>query len=418
MSDSEVIAGLGTRQDHVATSPAFDAGRVALTEDEQKVFAAVGRVRQIGELVSQCGLPEPRAIATLLALRAKGAVVPARVQAKAPSPAPTAAMAEEVDLDAARKREILDLDARIDADDFFALLGVPHGADAQAIKQAYFELSRRHHPDRFFGKNLGSFKGRVERIFKRLTEAQNTLSDPGKRAKYLASHPRVQAQVDAAERAAALAAEASKSSAQVAAQKVEQERRAEDVRRDAERRARVARHPYLAKHARVNELVVRARAAIAQGDYAAALTDLHTASQGDDRNHEIKALLADTKVKADQQRSTVETEKARKLEAAGDLVAALQSYRAASNLNPQNGEAGFATARLLLRANVNAKDIAVFAQRAVEASPKSAEAHAQLARVYDLAGMKQLSRRHYEEVLKLDPSNAEAKKAVKGRWPF
>ena len=32
------------------------------------------------------------------------------------------------------------------------------GADKKAIKAAYFELVNDFHPDRYFGKNLGSFK--------------------------------------------------------------------------------------------------------------------------------------------------------------------------------------------------------------------------------------------------------------------
>ncbi|MGH7435010.1 MAG: DnaJ domain-containing protein, partial [Polyangiaceae bacterium] len=52
------------------------------------------------------------------------------------------------------------------------------------IKRVYYELAGKFHPDKYFRKNLGSFKGKMEAIFARVTLAHDVLSDREKRAEY------------------------------------------------------------------------------------------------------------------------------------------------------------------------------------------------------------------------------------------
>jgi len=61
--------------------------------------------------------------------------------------------------------------------DYYAALGVPRDADAEAIKKAYRKLARRHHPDVSKDKD-------AEAQFKEVAEAYATLKDPEKRAAY------------------------------------------------------------------------------------------------------------------------------------------------------------------------------------------------------------------------------------------
>src|SRR5262249_57303991 len=82
---------------------------------------------------------------------------------------------EAVDLDLDRKREILAREALLGRDDW-TVLGLNPGATADAVKLAYFDASRVFHPDRYYGKNLGSFPARLERIFQRLSDAHETLN--------------------------------------------------------------------------------------------------------------------------------------------------------------------------------------------------------------------------------------------------
>jgi curved DNA-binding protein CbpA len=91
---------------------------------------------------------------------------------------------EEVDLKAEQKKKILDVYYRLEDLDHYSLLGVSREADKKTVKRAYFELAALFHPDRYFKKNLGTFKAKMEVLFARVTEAHDTLVDAAKRLDY------------------------------------------------------------------------------------------------------------------------------------------------------------------------------------------------------------------------------------------
>ncbi|MFO0629224.1 MAG: DnaJ domain-containing protein [Polyangiales bacterium] len=66
----------------------------------------------------------------------------------------------------------------------YQLLGVPRTADRKAIRDAYFALSRRFHPDVFFNRNLGEYRTRIDEVFRMLTRAYDVLSNAKQRAGY------------------------------------------------------------------------------------------------------------------------------------------------------------------------------------------------------------------------------------------
>ena len=61
--------------------------------------------------------------------------------------------------------------------DYYEVLGVPRGADQDAIRRAYRKQARKLHPD------VNSDSG-AETRFKELGEAYEVLSDPDKRERY------------------------------------------------------------------------------------------------------------------------------------------------------------------------------------------------------------------------------------------
>lgn len=61
--------------------------------------------------------------------------------------------------------------------DYYGVLGVTRGADADAVKRAYRKLARKYHPDVSKEKN-------AENKFKEVQEAYEVLRDPEKRAAY------------------------------------------------------------------------------------------------------------------------------------------------------------------------------------------------------------------------------------------
>ncbi len=393
---------MGGRADYIATVPNVDARKLALTPEEGAVFALVGRASQISDVITRSKLAEPRAIVALLALRAKGAIVPARVT-KGVATNHDAASLEEIDLDPARKKEILDFEAKMVGLNHFQLLGVPNLAGADEARRSFHELARRFHPDRFYGKNLGSFRGRVENIFRKLTDANETLGDPERRNAYLQAHPEL------------LDKPAPAPDAVVEAPRV---RTADDDARDAERRARLTKHPYLARTTKVSDLVKKARESLARGEASLAFNDLSLASRLDERNVEVKTLLAEVRKKHDQQRAEKEFKKGKEMLEAGDNKAALEAFRGSVAVDSANPTANYYAAKLTLATHGDLREASSFAQRAVDGDQRNPQYRLLYAQILESAGMKAMARKQYEELLKIDPENAEAKKQLKRRWPF
>jgi curved DNA-binding protein CbpA len=93
-------------------------------------------------------------------------------------------LSESVDLDDERKKRILDAFYQLERIDYYEILGVPRDAEKKAIKTAYYALAPDFHPDKFFRKNLGSYRVKIEQIFTRVTLAHDTLTSRQRRAEY------------------------------------------------------------------------------------------------------------------------------------------------------------------------------------------------------------------------------------------
>lgn len=175
---------------------------IALTTglEQATVDAALARLREIGAIRLGEVAPPPRPTAPPprppnepeAASERPRRSLPAieqldpRTLARHPSAAlyDPAELDEDCDLDLARRREILDRFYELELRDHYALLGVPRDADKAAIKAAYFAVVARFHPDKHFGKRLGSFKPKLERVFARVTEAHDALTRKRTRQEY------------------------------------------------------------------------------------------------------------------------------------------------------------------------------------------------------------------------------------------
>lgn len=91
---------------------------------------------------------------------------------------------EHGDLSEAQKRRVLVAFYGLEGKNYYQQLGVDQDADKKAVRSAYFELSRLFHPDSMFGKDLGTFKTKMETVFKRLTEAYEVLGRSQRRKEY------------------------------------------------------------------------------------------------------------------------------------------------------------------------------------------------------------------------------------------
>lgn len=91
---------------------------------------------------------------------------------------------QSVELDDDFKREVVFVYAQLDEVDYYGLLGVSADCGRRELRSAYFSMSKRYHPDRFFRKVLGDYGMRIEKIFQRITRAYQTLSNRTRRAEY------------------------------------------------------------------------------------------------------------------------------------------------------------------------------------------------------------------------------------------
>ena len=87
------------------------------------------------------------------------------------------ALDEGLDIDLDVQRRILTYEASLGRP-YHELLGVEPGSEPKTVKRAYFKLSKEFHPDRYFRREIGSYAERLDRIFKKVLEAHEILSDP------------------------------------------------------------------------------------------------------------------------------------------------------------------------------------------------------------------------------------------------
>lgn len=306
-----------------------------------------------------------------------------------------AALQEDVDLDGARRREILSAEASLPRWTHWDALGLPWNAPLAAVRAAYLEKVKVFHPDRYPGLRLGSYRARLEKVFRRLTEARDALSDEARRAAYA----RQTAPAD--------------EFARLEARKLEDERRAE------ERRARLARQsPLVARAARVADLVRRGKDALRAGQVAQAANDLLLAQGMDPQNAELAALAAEARRRAATQRAGDAFERALAAEAMGNHGRALAAFREALEADPRHARAAAGGARAALAAG----DVAAareLAEAGVRAAPSAGFAHEALGEVLEAQGARKEARRALERAVELDPKLEQARERLKRlRWSF
>lgn len=98
------------------------------------------------------------------------------------TPPPGAVQAQTPEI-AARRKEILELADVIDKQNYFEMLGLDPKASIDDVKNAYFQLAKTWHPDRL-PSALSDVKDACARVFARLSEAHQTLTDADTRARY------------------------------------------------------------------------------------------------------------------------------------------------------------------------------------------------------------------------------------------
>jgi curved DNA-binding protein CbpA len=325
---------------------------------------------------------------------------------EAPPRAPRAAIVlpavdEALDLPVAVQEQVLALAARLDAP-YHEILGVAPDADRKVLKRAYFALSKQLHPDRYFRKELGVFQPHLERVFKKVVEAYELLSDPMARAeieKSLAA-----AAAPAAEPVAAAASPPETPSEQAPARPAAPRRPhvfsiAERVRKERRQRAK--------------RLFEAGMAAFANQRWVEAAGGVRLAIAFDPWNAAYKERFAEVQGKAHGERARQLVKEAETALELRDYPTALRAFEEALGYRPGDVELLRRAARLALHGGGDLRQAKEWAMEAVELDGRDAGGHKLLGQIYKAAGLEANARRELELAVQLDPKDEEARTALR-----
>lgn len=324
----------------------------------------------------------------------RAARLPPAPVSRAPEPPAAAGLAVDASLDlpTAVQERLLALAARLDAP-YHEILGVPANADRKALKRAYFALSKELHPDRYFRKHLGAFQVVLERVFKKIVEAYELLSDPMARAE-------IEKSLAAMAPPPAAAAEATPVAAPEPGKPVPPRR--PHVFSVGERARKERRQ-------RAKRLFEAGMAAYAGGRWLEAAGGVRLAIAFDPWNAVYKEHFAEVQGKAHQERAKQYVREAESALELRDYPAALRAFEEALPYRPGDVELLCRAARLAVQTGGDLRQAKEWALEAVELEPRDAGGHKLLGAIYKAAGLAANARREFELASQLDPKDEEAR---------
>jgi curved DNA-binding protein CbpA len=169
---------------------------------ESFILSRLDKPLRLEELVSLSGLPELETQRVLYGLALSDFITreywqnafrgetakPGQVQSATPSTPTVPAKTEQSDnwLSASIENEDLEefLKRLKTATNHYQVLELPATAKASEIKDTYYAMARRYHPDRFHLKSGTKLHAEISSAFARVTQAYETLTNPNARAGY------------------------------------------------------------------------------------------------------------------------------------------------------------------------------------------------------------------------------------------
>lgn len=307
-----------------------------------------------------------------------------------------ALLEEKADLDEGTRRKILYLHQKLDELTHYQLLEVERRADPRSIKRAYFEISRQYHPDTYFRKELGSYKNRVEDIFKRVTRAYEVLSDPDARKAYDATLPYepTPEELEAARKLKAI-----------------QER--EERMREERRQRLLRRMPLSHRKAQAREHFAVAQDFLKRNDPVRAMNEIQITLSLDPGQAEYEKLAEELKPKAGKIRAEQDLKRARSEESMGRPEDALRTYLRVLEFLPDEPHALAKASELLLSMKRDLRMAVNYCRRAQALDPDNAELMRILAELYLELGMNKNALREYARYAEHKPTDEDVQARLK-----
>ncbi len=417
MASGSDPAGAGDRVPMLA--PGCDPTRLALTPSEGFLLSRVdghtpwALLREIGglppEQVDEClerwhadgvlvssgcaAANDTRSAAAEAGSSEAGAATP-RPNGK--SPGPELAVDPSLDLDVETQKRILALQQKIDGP-YHQILGVPRDASVKVIKRAYITLSKEYHPDRYFRRNIGGFAELLDRVFKKILEAYELLSDPTTRAeveRFLQQEEPPQA------------ASASGGGAEPA----DQARKRELLER-IRKRFKIPQAILNERKLKARQFAHAAGKAAQMGNWLEAAGSIRLAIAFDPWNDEYKAPFADIQAQALVQRAARLVEEAEASRGDEGAKGPLRLYEEALHCRPYDPEINHKAASTAL--SMGEQNLALeYAQRACELCPDDGRYRITLGEVFKEAGRLAEATEQYEKAVELGTEDAKAKQGL------
>jgi hypothetical protein len=203
----DYVEGFGSLKEPLKLVAEVDFTKLALSAQEGFVLSRVDGATSGALICEMSGLGRDGTLEILKNLRNKGVIVVGNEAPikppEEPSPADSSpALASEeqlsdeqrgqldleeldgINLQREVRAKILLIYPRLADMTFFELLAVPVDCDSKKVRRAYFKRSKEFHPDRYYAKNIGHYKEKLEKIFAQMKSANEFLQDETKRNEY------------------------------------------------------------------------------------------------------------------------------------------------------------------------------------------------------------------------------------------
>jgi curved DNA-binding protein CbpA len=295
------------------------------------------------------------------------------------------------------QQRILDFEENLERP-YHEILGVGRDADERAIKRAYFKLSKDFHPDRYFGREIGTFAPRLDRIFKKVALAYELLMDPTTRAEIEHAMPPEPSEPVTQE----------SPSAAPPPSKLGKREMLERLRRQC----RIPEKIFVERRFKAKQFCDAARVAQHKGSWNEAASCIRLAIAFDPWTGEYKEAFAEVMAEVNQLRAAELFEEAKGAWDGRSGREALRLFEEAIHYRPSDPETHDRAAQVALEIE-NLESAREYAERACELAPEVAAYHLTRGRVLRRQGLRARARGALETASKLDPDDSRAREELR-----
>jgi len=298
--------------------------------------------------------------------------------------------------------------------DYYEILGIARDAPTGAVRDAFFDRSKRFHPDRYFNKKLGPYEGLLHEIYKRVVAANEVLRDEQLRRGYDQTLP---PPGEGRAKAPPLVGTGSTTKAP-AAKEAKPAKRRSSLRQRSGLRAPNAGLEGLQrqlessreKSQRQYEL---AREHGAKGDWSKAAHAARLALAFDPRDRRNHEALAEFVTRANSEGALRARADGMVALGRGELERAFDLLSEAFQLQPTDAELAYKVAELCRRLYEDDPERALeYAMRAAELDPRIVAHRKLLGLLYKTLGRTSEARRELQRAWELDPLDKDVKQAL------